>query len=268
MVWKRHLDRRPGFETIYRTGDGGSDFQNFNCINFESYVQRLVRGTSFELVQEWLLSAERALFDNEVLFAFTTGEYNAFLRECTSVPTPRQKTSWALTKLRSYVFHRTDPNTCERVYTPGVAYGAYNSLAEETDRVVMDMRTDDEAGFDRCELCTQAKRQPSPGHARGARNCPIANSKEPPREPVLFGGYIRADEKRSKQELKAMLSVQIAGPSHRHSQQEAAFRARKKAERRLQKYHKDDLLEELQDAKVNVPAGTLVAELRRMLMVY
>jgi len=130
---------------------------------------QIEQGRGFDLVEDWLMSAAGAGFENHRYYGHDADVIEDWVSN--NKLQYRDQKTWRFRDLRSFVYHReTDEGTN---YTPGIAYGAVHSDVEFADRILLDLRHDKEAGGPRCEKCTQRFKRPTPAHKKGQEGkCP------------------------------------------------------------------------------------------------
>ena len=159
---------------------------------------------------------------------------------------PRKLASWGIRNFRSFRYSR-DSLTAGKQFISGVAYGAHTSVVNDADRVVLDMRSDADAG-QRCELCTQLFKQPHPSH-KGGDKCPSKHRRGQPAQAVHVQSGAAAELTR---EQKISYFKKLASRRSRNK------RAKKNNLSQLRKPRLVELCQELGLSTVGV-----VAELRQ-----
>jgi len=142
-------------------------------------VAQLEQGRGFDIVEDWLLAAAKAGFENHRYYGHDRDVIEAWISK--NKEDCRKVTTWMFQELRSFVYYR--PTDEGKVFTPGVAYGSVDSEVEFRDRIVLDLRQDKDAKEGkRCEKCTQSFKYPVPAHKKDER---CKSKHQPLGEPAL-----------------------------------------------------------------------------------
>lgn len=142
-------------------------------------VAQLEQGRGFDIVEDWLLAAAKAGFENHRYYGHDRDVIEAWISK--NKEDCRKVSTWMFQELRSFVYYR--PTDEGKVFTPGVAYGSVHSEVEFRDRIVLDLRQDKDAKEGkRCEKCTQSFKYPVPAHKKDER---CKSKHQPLGEPAL-----------------------------------------------------------------------------------